>query len=276
MSQSINWQSPSINWRFELFDIKKAFPPSNLKQILYLREKIENIEDEKIKDFFLLALLSILPMCSFVLKDGGVLKIKNKKVAPVKELFKRKIKKMIFDLEKFPIKGEEPEVLLADARSIPFNQQFDLIVTSPPYLNNIDYTKVYGLELSLLELKETATKKTREQSIRSFITLNTKISFVPPEVGEIGFKIPVIGAYFSDMEQVLKEVFDLLRPSSNAVFIVGNCVIYDTHILVDEILAEIGQRIGFETEIVVGMQRIADVKPAKVKVRESAIVFKKP
>ncbi len=46
--------------------------------------------------------------------------------------------------------------------------------------------------------------------------------------------------------------------------------------LVDEIFAEMAQRIGFsDVEIVVGAERIADVRPQKVKTRESVVIIRK-
>ncbi len=267
---------PKLKWDFELFRIEKAFPPANLRNILYIREKITEVENEKARNFLLLALISLIPMCSFVLKDGGVLKLVKKSVAPVKEMFKRKVKKMLRDLRESPITGAEPEIFLGDARKMDLESgTMDAIITSPPYLNAIDYTKVYGLELSLLEMDPQTTKKARERCLRSSITASVMGEDLPPEAGEIGNKIPVIGAYFFDMEKVLEECYRVLKPGSFAVFVVGNTVIHETHILVDEILAEMGARLGFEPEILVGLERIADIKPAKVRMRESAVIFKK-
>ncbi len=267
---------PKLRWEFELFRIEKAFPPANLRDILFIREKISEVQGENAHNLLLLALISILPMCSFVLKDGGVLKITKKSVAPAKEMFKRKVKRMLSDLRGNKIQEPEPEIILGDARALPFeNESMDAIITSPPYLNNIDYTKVYGLELSLLEMSAQTAKKARERSVRSFITSTAKEGEIPPELGEIGYRIPIAGTYFSDMEKVLIEACRVLKKDGFASFVVGNAVIHETHIPVDEILAQIGERLGFETEIWIGLERIADVKPAKVKTRESVIVFRK-
>ncbi|MBU0586920.1 methyltransferase domain-containing protein [Candidatus Micrarchaeota archaeon] len=267
---------PRFRWQFELFPIQKAFPPANLRDILMIREKLLLVENEKARNLLLLALISVLPMCSFVMKDGGVLRIKKKSVAPAKEMFKKRAKKMLKEITSSKINDPEPEVLLGDARAIPYEaESFDTLITSPPYLNNIDYTKVYGLELSLLELDWKAAERTRKQSLRSFITSQSKEEKIPEEAFDFAAKIPVAGTYFSDMEKVLSETHRVLKPNSSACFIVGNAVIHETHIPVDEILASIGERLGFESEIVVGLERIADVKPRKIKTRESAIIFHK-
>jgi hypothetical protein len=266
----------SALWEFELFNVERAFPKRNLNDILFLRERIET-QDPGPRDLLLLALLSILPQVSLVVKDGGVLKINKKKSAlPIKEAFRRKVKKMTSDLEQHPIVGPEPDVYLGDARGMDLpDESVDIIVTSPPYLNNIDYSKVYGMELSLLEMSKAAAAEVRMRSIRSFIGREMKVRQIPEEVGGIGNTIPIIGTYFSDMEEAMQEMFRVLSPESCAYVVVSNSVIHETHVLVDEILAEIGERIGFKSEIVVGAERIADVRPAKVKTRESVVILRK-
>jgi SAM-dependent methyltransferase len=269
-------RGPLAPWSFELFDPRAAFPKRNLNDILFLRERIETL-DSRPRDLLLLALLSVLPQVSLVVKDGGVLKIKkNKRAMPLKDAFRRRVKKMLNDLEQTSILGPEPEVYLGDARGIDLPDEcMDIIVTSPPYLNNIDYSKVYGMELSLLSLSKASAQEVRMRSVRSFIGKEMGIKEMPPEVGEIGNTIPIIGTYFSDMEESIAEMHRILKPGCSSYVVVSNSIIHETHVLVDEILAEIGERIGFKSEIVVGAERIADVKPQKVKTRESVVLLKK-
>ncbi len=269
-----NEQHPA--WEFELFDPRAAFPKRNYNQILSLRTAIER-EEPRVRNLLLLALLSVLPQASIVIKDGGVLKIKkDKKALPAKEIFKRKVKKMLKDLEQAPF-GHVPRVFLGDARALDIpSESVDHILTSPPYLNNIDYSKVYGLELSLLHMSKALAQEVRMRAIRSFIGKDMKVQEMPPEVGDIGEKIPIIGTYFKDMEQALAEMHRVLKTGSRADIVVSNSVIHQTHVLVDEILGQMAERIGFsDVEIIVGAERIADVKPAKIKTRESIVRIKK-
>ena len=268
----------NLKWDFELFNPKTAFPKRNLNDILYIREAIEKSEfSEKTRNLLLLALISILPQSSIIVKDGGFLKIdKRKRAMTTKDAFKRKVKQMVSDIEKAGTTGKEPDVQLGDARVLPCEEEScDVIVTSPPYLNNIDYSKVYGLELSLLALNKEITKHTRGRSLRSFLQKDTKPKYVPPEVEEIGNRIPVVGAYFADMENSISEMKRVLKKGSSAYVVVSNSVIFREHILVDEILAAIGERLNLESEIIVGAYRIADVKPKKVETRESIVLLRK-
>lgn len=275
-----------LRWDFELFSPRAAFPKRNYNQILALREAIEQHEG-RVRNILLMALLSTLPQASIIMKDGGVLKIKkNKHALPAKEIFKRKTKQIIRDLKEQTATGHSPQTFLGDARALDIpSESIDLIVTSPPYLNNIDYSKIYGLELSLLHMSKAEAEEVRMRAIRSFIkTGNQRLGTgdgqqgndMPPEVGEIGTNIPIIGTYFKDMERSIMEMFRVLRPGGSSHVIVSNSVIHQTHVLVDEVFAEMAERIGFtETEIIVGAERIADVRPHKVKTRESIVVMRK-
>lgn len=269
----------NFEWDFELFDPRAAFPKRNYNEILSLRHAIEQ-EEGKTRDLLLLALLSVLPQASIVLKDGGVLKIKKEKRAmPAKEIFRRKMKRMLYELEGGIARGPVPEVFLGDARALDLEKESaDLIVTSPPYLNNIDYSKIYGLELSLLNMSKCEAEEMRMRAVRSFIRTGNREpeTAMPPEVGDIGYRIPIIGTYFKDMERAIAEMFRVLGSGGSAHVVVSNSVIHETHVLVDEIFAEMAERIGFsDVEIVVGAERIADVRPQKVKTRESIVIMKK-
>ncbi len=262
---SIKFDTPSIKWDFELFSPRAAFPKRNYNQLLYLREVLESYEE---RDLLLLALLSILPQVSLIKKDGGVLKIDSRKRAvPTKVAFKRKIKQIIQDIQNSK-QGPEPQVSLGDART--YNQKADVIFTSPPYLNNVDYSKVYGLELSLLTLDKQSTLNFRSNALRSFITRTSKVS---------GFEeyahLPIVTEYLSDMKRFVETSYKNLEQEGHLYIVVANGVIQNTHIPVDELLARFGLDLFDEVKIIVGAYRVADVKPKKISVRESVVVMKK-
>ncbi|MBN2121596.1 hypothetical protein JW721_00860 [Candidatus Micrarchaeota archaeon] len=266
-------REPTFSWDFELFSPRRFFSKRAYSDICMLREKIEELENEKAGALLLLSLLSILPQCGFFIKDGGVLRLqKSKRAMPIKDAFKRKVKQVISDLENSNAHGPKPEISLADARTYS-RGKYDIFITSPPYLNNIDYSKVYGLELSLLAMDKNASLKMRSEAVRSFITKDARETSIPEEAGEIGHRLPIAGEYFADMEKVISNLYEM--SGRGGVVIVGNSVIHNEHIEVDEILGKIGERIGFSYEIPLWKERIADVRPAKVKTRESAIVFTK-
>lgn len=257
-------------WEFELFHPSRFFGKRNYSDICFLRGRIEEMENEKAGGLFLLALLSILPQCGFFIKDGGVLREqKGKSAMPVKDAFRRKVKRMLKDLRACGgTGGKGPELMLRDAREFS-DADADAFVTSPPYLNNIDYSKVYGLELSLLAMDKESTRIMRGREVRSFIT-GESFGDCPPEAEEYA-DIPIVGAYFADMEKVLR---NLKRIAPCGCMVAGNAVLGGRHIPVDEMLISIGERVGFsEGRIAAVKERVADVRPHRMRVRESAVIF---
>ena len=248
--------------------MKRLFYPKTLENILIYKEEIEKIKDEKIRDFFMLALIASTDRVMLATKQGGSLRLTKKPPIPIKAIFIRKIKFMLKDLERNPINlghEKEPEVLLADAREMQLEKELvDCIITSPPYLNKIEYTTVYKAELGIFF-------KHQETRLRAFI-------------GEEKFQAenesdePLIAqAYFKDMEKVLQNCYDMLKPKGIAFFELAGACFPTSTIECDERIAEIAQKIGFKLKEIITCREIACYRIAGSagKVRESIVVLEK-
>jgi DNA modification methylase len=272
-------------WYFELFPPSRAFPRGYDKDIINIKSRIEEIDNELNRELFLLALLSIIPQSSLVIKDGGVLRISKKKVAiPPKIIFLRKIKKMYNDLLELSEKKEEYEgvvckIVEGDARKMDLDEKISLIITSPPYLNNVDYTKVYGLELSLIESPE-RIKEIRKRAFRSFLDRDIKSIELNDEVRKVldkrfTEKVPlIVYAYFSDCYKFLKECQKVLD-DGKILMVISNSFIYGLSIEVDEILAELSQELCFKPTIYVGQVRKTKIGRKLIAARESVLALSK-
>ncbi len=255
----------TAKWTFELFPPQAAFPKRNLMFIKRVKSFAHQIDEDWIRAFFMVALASILPQVSLIVKDGGVLRInKKKRAANAKELFFRKMKRMIMQMEL--IQGPEPKIYVGSAKELDYiNEKDELndiaLITSPPYLNNVDYSKIYGLELSLLDYD---TGQLRNQMLRSFRSKK------PKEYTEE--KYPVVDMYLNDMHAFIKKAKEKIQ-SGIFGMVVGDAVIGGKHIPVSKILAEHMLRVGYtNVELIRGAERVADVKPKKTKVGEYLIL----
>jgi hypothetical protein len=262
-----------VPWKSEIISPERAFPRRNLVDIVRIREAIEKL-DKKPRDLALLALISVLPMSSLIVKDGGVLRMDNgKKAGMALELFRKKARRFIKDIRESPINGPEPEVKKGTALKIEANP--DKIITSPPYLNAIDYTKVYNLEISLLHLDFRAPSRDRADSMPSFITKNVEAELTGRDYIDKYAFIPIVGSYFAFTAKAIKEMHRALRPGGKAVYVVADAVINGAYVPVDQICATIAEEEGFDTKVIICLKRKTRINGRMFDTRESAVVMEK-
>ena len=252
--------------------VKRFFLKPSLEDIIFFREKIRELENPVLRNFFTLALMNAAMKVSFAYKDGAVLKVVKKPVPPFRKFFRRVVKKMIRDLKRMNFKPCRLEVYLGDARKMDFleEEEFDVIITSPPYLNKIEYTKVYRIEYELF------FGDVQIDPIRSYLGLNPKnvVDLFPelnlPEVAK---------AYFYDMNLCLGEMFRVLKSGGKAAIVVAGGVFPDRVVESDVLILKLAERMGFEAEkMIVVNKRVATTRRV-VKIgeaRESILILRKP
>ena len=247
--------------------VHKVFPERVLGTILWYLDALERVEDKEIRDLLKLALMNAAMKSSWAFKDGAIVKVVKRPVPPLRESLRRELKKIVLDVKAFPRTGARAEVLEADARYMPLeDESVDYILTSPPYLNKIEYTSVYRVEHALFFPK------------RGLPPLKSYIGMELEEEG--GEEPPIVRAYFKDMGRVLSEMYRVLREGGQAVIVVGNAYLpeFDLIVDVDTRLAEMAEDIGFKAKkIVVLNERWATKKRTikRGKVRESALFLQK-
>lgn len=248
--------------------LNKAFSDTTLKYIYSLRNSINSLTSSD-RDFFLFSLLCILNEVSKAKKSGGFLRITNqKKVSKniVKKLFLKKSEKIIDDLKLFKFSDAIAKAFVGDARSYPDEvkkKNYDAIMTSPPYPNRHDYTRIYELELLVGFIDDNKSlKNLRYQTLRSHVEAckqyDAKGYRVPPlledKISELRNQelnnpqlIPMLYGYFEDMYLSLKEMHAVLKVGKNIGLVVSNARFAGVMFPVDELLAEIGEQIGLTT-----------------------------
>ena len=178
---------------------------------------------------------------------------------------------------------------VGDARNTPLRDgSAAAVITSPPYLNFVDYTKVYALELSLLLSSTKEFEELRRKSIRSHIgaeyseektpKLESALSRVTRKTRDDKIP-PIVEGYLGDLYMALDETERILEPGAAAVYVVGNATLPGVSVDVDLILAEMAEQIGFTAEdIWVGNVRWAGIHGIEKErpMRESAVILRKP
>jgi DNA modification methylase len=245
--------------------LRKAFTEKTLKYIYSLREEINNLTCPD-KSFFLLCLLSILDKTSKAKKSGGFLRITDQKMVlpnEVKEMFLKTINAYMDNFNSFKYSDAHAKAVIGDARRFPDeikNMQFDAILTSPPYPNRHDYTRIYELELLVGFIKDNdSLKALRYNTLRSHVEAKERYRAKGYEMPEKLVKIVnilrkrelnnpqiinILTGYFEDMFLSLKEMKDVLRSGGKVGLVVSNVRFAGIMIPVDELLAEIGKHVG--------------------------------
>jgi hypothetical protein len=185
----------------------------------------------------------------------------------------------------------------------------DVGIYSPPYLNFIDYTEVYKLELWLLELVKDhgGFRRLRLGTLRSHPSVRFgekpaprssdaavfdyvhRVSGWLAEHGPRPEVAPVVRQYFEDMAVVFSEQFRVLKPGGFTVCVVANSTLslrersnggYEERwrlpLMSDVFLAHIAEFVGFRD---VQTWRARDLRPRNVRwgsARESLVVARKP
>jgi SAM-dependent methyltransferase len=104
------------------------------------------------------------------------------------------------------------------------------VVTSPPYLNAIDYLRGHRLSLIWFGYSLSELRDIRSESIGAERALNPEASRAPAAIlralGNIDHlptrSIGIIERYARDLFRIMKEVARVLRPEGRATLIVGN------------------------------------------------------
>ena len=243
--------------------LRKAFGEKTLFNIFAIKNWIQRIKNEKLRYFFLTTLLSVVEKMAYAKKDGGFLRLTpDKEIADIKNAIFTKVNEMLTDIDHRNIQnGVDSNAFLGDARKICFPEEsFDAVITSPPYLNRHDYTRVYILELAVGFLKsEKEIKELRYKTLRSHVEAKRIFAngnyIEPPTLKDIIDKlkektlpnkqvIPMIAGYFEDMYLVLKEVARVTKRGGFVAFVIGDVRYGGILIPVSEILVEIGNSLG--------------------------------
>ncbi len=250
-----------------------AFSAGVKIELLKLRKQIRLIQDSRIRDFYMLALLSILESVSSVSKAGGFLRVTKKKISVEKvyPMFLDRVTSMISDVEVFNERQSNDDVEVdaevGDARNFSDGRKYDAIITSPPYPNRHDYTRIYALELIVNFVQNNAElKEIRYDTLRSHVEAKKRFEigeYVQPKTvsrlikriikeGANNSKVPeMIEGYFEDMFLCLKQMQRSLKKNGQIALVVSNVRFSGVGVPVDTILAEIGVQCGLKPQSVI-------------------------
>lgn len=295
--------SHKVNPDVEIPDVailQKSFSDPTLKYIYSLRDSINSLNSPE-KDFFLFSLLSILDDASKAKKSGGFLRItKQRKVASsiIRKMFIEASEKFIDELKFLNYSDASTTVIIGDARKYPGevkSRKYDAILTSPPYPNRHDYTRIYELELLVGFINNNQSLKfLRYDTLRSHVEAKEKYvadGYIKPplldkKINELGKRelnnakiIQTVDGYFEDMYLALREMSDVIKVNGCIGLVVSNVRFAGVMIPVDELLGEIGEQVGLKMEGIYALRYRGNssqqmLRHKKEPTRESLVVWR--
>ncbi len=270
--------------------IYKCFDNENLASLAALREAIlERDITPELQDFLKLALTSTLRVVTTA--GAGWPYIAPNKYHERKVLrravpeFEARCLLMLADVQQIQsldLPYSSHEVVFGDARHFDEyagSESIDLVVTSPPYLNNYDYADRTRLETYFWGQHATWAEITREIRDHLIMSTTTQVAMasmsgikdcsgiaqvdskIHAELTDIILRLAdrrsvkngkktydyVVAGYFEDMLQVLKSTLPTLRPQGSFILVVGDSAPYGVHIPTEELLGKLAVSIGYSS-----------------------------
>lgn len=253
------------------------FSEEDKETMLELKGFWESIENQRVRDFFRLAYISILERVSNRKKDGNGIKYyrSKDKIEDIVSYYENKLFKMYSDLlkkeENAKAKILEGSIIDEDVQEEVSQESYESVIFSPPYANCFDYCEVYKMEMWLGGFVEGYRDfdQYREGAVRSHVNSkfdhSTEYNF---EFVDIATEListyniwnddipPMLRGYFDDMAKTLKFLFKVMDEDAECKIVVANSGYKGVLIPTDLILSEIGESIGFEVDEIVYTREI--------------------
>jgi DNA modification methylase len=287
---------------------EKQFSREVLKNLEILKGGIDNLSrktNPKIIDLLNLAFSSILIDVSKLKRSPCLGYSKNKKIdshAPF-VLMNQKVYQIIEDLK--IIRNEYSDylltpgrVFLANAMEYNHSSKFDLVITSPPYMNGLDYVINYKIEMGWLnfvdnqkELKHVKDEMVVCDNVSKGLIKKFNPVYTNDWIEEIKRNIQknilrrgkyrrqdmpsIVHKYFDDMYKVFKRVVPEIKSNGRFILVVGDSLIADVYVPTDLLIAQIGKDVGLSIEKIEKARNRRSGQIRSYKLRETIITLRK-
>jgi SAM-dependent methyltransferase len=151
-------------------------------------------------------------------------------------------------------RGPAPTIHLGDARKLPIaSGSIDLVLTSPPYLNAIDYLRCSKFSLVWMGESVSGLRQVRSDSVGAEAAKNSTTD--DPEVARVMTAMNlnpklapqqerILGRYIDDMRGAVREVGRVLAHKGKAVYVVGENTVRGTYIRNATVICELADMVG--------------------------------
>jgi DNA modification methylase len=246
--------------REELEFIRYWFPARSQKQLLALAASIRNEPNGPARDLAWVVFSSLIIAKS----QGASYALDISRSRPHRRLDKpialpftdwnRRFKTVV---KRLPFRDIKPPaasgILAGDARSLPLEDAaVDFILTSPPYLNAIDYLRMHKFPLIWMGYSLKSLRQLRGTMIGTERGL-WSVNGLPRDLEErldnglaTNRRRALVRRYLCDLRKVLAEISRVLRPNGLALLVLGPALIEPNGNDAVEIVSRIGTGVGLQ------------------------------
>lgn len=144
-----------------------------------------------------------------------------------------------------------PDIRVGDARELDIpDESIDAIVTSPPYLNAIDYIRTSKFSLvffgkRLAELRSIRAHSVGTETGLASGVLDSKMEAMVEKGVSDPKRRPLVRRYVHDMRATLAEAHRVLKPGGKALYVMGPSILSRRDYDAAEVLMAIAKAVGF-------------------------------
>lgn len=236
------------------------FLPRTQHELMALVLAIESVADPSVRRFF-----ELVFSATIITKSGGVTKARDlahsrphldrdKIPRNAIEQFSLRLQKSLASMTELP-RGSGSTPLYANATAMPLaNGVVDLIVTSPPYANAIDYMRAHKFSLVWLGRSVGELSELRSTYIGSERLKDAHLASLPERPEHVisqlahldGSKSRILRKYFTEMKAVFTEMNRVLHRQAAAILVVGSSMMRGIDVETHTCLAAIAAQVGFD------------------------------
>ena len=244
--------------------VRYWFDRTNRRQLTALAYEISRVRDKSQRTFFWCAFSRLIITksigASLAMDVSHSRPHKTYDVAPLRP-FNKFLHSVDTVLRGAPfVDGEEhPRAVVCkgDARHLPIRSRtVDFVITSPPYLNAIDYLRGHKFSLVWMGHRLGSIRQLRSTNVGAELSASAdQQEFVAQAVREMGSvqllesRVKgMLARYVVDMNKVLAEISRVLKKCGEAVLVVGDSTIRDIFIENSRCLIFLGERNGLSLQ----------------------------
>jgi hypothetical protein len=148
-------------------------------------------------------------------------------------------------------RGPEATVALGDARNLALpDASVDLVFTSPPYLNAIDYLRCSKFSLVWMGHSIPSLRTIRRESIGTEVSVPRRPA-TKDLLEELDLVLPlprrhlgIFRRYACDTELALAEITRVMAPGATAIFVVGENTVRGSYVPTSQLVSRLARRAG--------------------------------